>query len=681
MSQYPGMKAVIEAGGKRATRQDTAERIVGKSQGFQQVQETLEDVEVLPMPPVPPSAPTVTDVIPKRRAVSIEWEVPARELGVHTAVVRVTRVSDGSITVLRVRAQDGGLWVNDLRVEDHTVELMYEDRWGRVSPWTDPVHASPLPTITDQISSELEIAAGQIVPYLPADPDTPSPFTTPSLFAEGLFDLTKMAALQRLNVLPFGRSIYAGYKLTSSTQKGTPFTPHALLNAGWSLFDAGADRLLQQSSSTVLPSQLTPFDWMALPADPQYVFASRVRNPAGGPAQVRVVVELSLDGSTVSQTVNGPTLVLNPDDIERPTFLAFARGAATWMRFRYEVLTASGTVRWNRNQLTPATGRSLASITEAPTFSLPIFAQDGISSRLLTTWDLTATRGVIGNLTVESAKMLNVSIEKLTAGMLEVQMDLISGGRIVWDGGELYDGGMELTDVAEGSNLTPNVGRASKITSPASGSAPTPWAAINFFKNDALDTRGISVWADGVNNGARDGVIKLIATNGNQDPDGVNTAAVSLSSSEAGGQGGRVRIWQDLFVSRDENIGKYLRVVGQVNATGDKEHGFGGPLRTSGDLRVSGLIEIPAGTRGPNYRPTFADGLTLPPGDTAFINVAAFSTSEVLWLIYVKEEGGSGRFQGGNTAGFLTNVGENGGIGLSARGGSATSFRIRGIGR
>lgn len=573
MSRYPGMKKLIRAGGRQALEQRTADELVAKSQGFQEAQDQLASVESYVQPPDDPPAPVITGVIPRMRAVFVEWSPALPSLHIETVQVLVTRVSDGATRLELVREADQGIRIADLTPEDHTVETRNEDRWGRVSVWTAPATFEPLPTAADQISADLEIAAGQIVPYLPTDPTTPSPFDTPELFTEGLFDLTHMAAVQRLNVLPFGRSLYGNYKAVASDNvRGSLFAPFFQTPDGtWSFADEddGTHRLLQHNAGATVPSYLTPFQYAPLPADQQYIFAARVRNPGVVARVVSVTVQLSPDGSTAGPEVSSPQVSIPGGGVEYTVFVGFARGANTHMRFRYGLHTASGGVRWTKNQLVPADGRDLATITEAPVYSMPVLGVDGLNARLISTMDIAAVRGVFQDLSVESAKMAGLVVDKLEAGSLDVDIDLVVGGVVNAGGTVISHTGLEIDDGAKTFGAFPSEGRADWITPPDTNTLPAPYAGIGFASTGGgvNDQRGVIIAAVGeAGAGGVEGRIRLHASSGNTAELGLESVGIiDLFSDED--TGGFVNIKEDLNVTRDIMATRYLQAGQRMRPT------------------------------------------------------------------------------------------------------------------
>lgn len=589
-----------------ATSNPVARRIINQTtlpQKVQQVEKSLEDADIPTDDGNPPSPPQNVDASEWPRALSVRWDEPVDlEYVVSTRVVLFK--AGVQVRESLVRAQDSSVWLDGLDLTAYEIDVSFIDRWGHESSTTTVGPYTPEPTVADQISESVTVAAGQIVPNLGGDP---SQFTDPDLFAEGVIELSAQAAAGRSNVLTHGTSLFDGFKLPSQTTvPGVPFTPSSISN-GTVTFTDLPDGRWANWDNTIQPATFYPFAPQQFPGDTKYVAAIRVRNGGSAPVSCSVRVKVGTDATVAAQTLSGASQSIPADNQERTLFVAFDRGANTHHQIGLHTTTINTALRVSRLQLAPIPpDRNLNTVTEAPPFAMPILSADGISARLLTAWDVVAGRAIIedatidnaliSNLAVTSAKVDEMSVTKLTAGFLDVTMDLILGGSITWDGGQLNDFGVELSDVAEGSSAPPNAGRASKITSPATGSNPTPWGALNFFSNDSTPSRGVSIWADGGAATNRVGQVKIVATNGSQN-EGANTSARIVLRSVNNGLA-RIDIDSDTYFS------------GSIDVTGGGAFGgaltTGGTFRATGDADFRGVLEHSPSGDGPRIKPTVA---------------------------------------------------------------------------
>ena len=243
-----------------------------------------------------------------------------------------------------------------------------------------------------------------------------------------------------------------------------------------------------------------------------------------------------------------------------------------------------------------------------------------VVARAMAVQDAAALNLWVANAAIQSAKIASVQADKIDTGILFAAVSISSTGKISAAGATMDSGGISLAEVAS-QNSPPNVGPGSKI----SNAGVNKWVGLQAFNAaPAVARRGWGLWADGVNGGSLDGAIRLICTNGNQDPASVFSATLYMESASVAGEAGSValgydaRVVRNLAVGTDLNVGRNINIVGsftgQTTFAGRVSANLGmdvaaGLTITNGDFQLAPN----AGRRVHQYEQT----LTIPAGGYA----------------------------------------------------------------
>jgi hypothetical protein len=143
---------------------------------------------------------------------------------------------------------------------------------------------------------------------------------------------------------------------------------------------------------------------------------------------------------------------------------------------------------------------------------------------------------------IQNAKIAELSADKISSGTIEAQtITLGAGGTLVSGGAVLHEDGIRLPEVSDLELAYPSdSGGHDWITGPNGGNAPTPYAGMTFYNQNAVDLRrGMLLSADG-NNINKRGTIMLRATDGAQNIAATGTTYIEIESNVpgVGGLGG-----------------------------------------------------------------------------------------------------------------------------------------------
>lgn len=130
---------------------------------------------------------------------------------------------------------------------------------------------------------------------------------------------------------------------------------------------------------------------------------------------------------------------------------------------------------------------------------------------------------------IESAKIKEVVADKIAAGIISAAIGISSGGYISAGGARLDSLGVRLTVVANYTS-PPNVAVGSKLTP----FLLAPFVALQFYDQNSAASRGASLWADGRVVEGKDGAVRLVATDGSQNPGASTSATVQVVSAKPG---------------------------------------------------------------------------------------------------------------------------------------------------
>lgn len=185
----------------------------------------------------------------------------------------------------------------------------------------------------------------------------------------------------------------------------------------------------------------------------------------------------------------------------------------------------------------------------------------------------------VANAAIGSAKIASVVADKISAGILTADIAISTGGRVSAAGATMDDSGISLTSTSSSASFA-SQDTGSKITA-----GSPPWAALGFFSNTVAPFyRGMNVHANGVAGTSRHGLIRLAATDGNEDNSLVRTAVLTVESSDAGGL---ISVKEDLSVNRH-----ITAQTGNIKTTQGNIQAGGRMLSTSN----SGVVNLPSGT-------------------------------------------------------------------------------------
>lgn len=202
-----------------------------------------------------------------------------------------------------------------------------------------------------------------------------------------------------------------------------------------------------------------------------------------------------------------------------------------------------------------------------------------IQARSMVSMDAAAINLWVQNGAIENAKIKNLGADKIAAGVLSVDVELNTGGRIKIKGSGYLDvvtgnpeeqqlvissSGMAMGGLAKGAAAFPHTSPASWITSLGDNQAPSPPTGIGFFRSEGSPAvRGLKIVAQGVAGTARQGLLRLLANPGSSNESDPDNAGIDIRSGVGGGV---VALLRDASAERDFSVGRDLSVLGKLTA-------------------------------------------------------------------------------------------------------------------
>ena len=499
-----------------ATSNPVARRIINQTalpDRLKAVESGLDDVGGVTDDGIPPDPPSGTGVQPMPRALAVTWAMPATNQHVVTTKIVLTATGETTKTLLN-RVDDLYLYIGGLVLKSYTVTISFIDRWGHESSDVVIGAFTPGQNVADQIGSAIQVAAGNIVPYLPDDPNTSSTITNPAVFAEKMFTWTQMAGTaDDQNRLPAGMSLFDNYK-NATTQ--TSVVARALPNgwhgyntmgegvSGWLIEELNKERQLRIDFATFSPGTWF-FPWTPqtpLPTGNKFIWSGDWHVPATSTSAVTVRMRMNVyppTGTVGQVTHESSDVVINPGETKR-IFVRWAKTTAEqdgtltrWEpNFYFTGPTTGATVYCNRFALTRyPDGEDLNAITTAPKFTLPVLAAEVVSARMIAGLDINATNAIFANAAIDSAKINTLTANKIVAGTMNATISIGTSGTISTDGAIMSKTGLQLPTQAAEVTAKPHQNTYDWIK-PASARH-----GMGFFKEEAQWREGILLVAQG----------------------------------------------------------------------------------------------------------------------------------------------------------------------------------------
>ncbi|MDP9437692.1 MAG: hypothetical protein M3P49_02950 [Actinomycetota bacterium] len=534
MSRYPGVDALIEAGGRRSTRQDFADRITTKSTQVQDAQEALADNGIVPNTQLAPSPPTGIFIKARNRGMDIAWDAPPAADHVAVTEVMLVRVGDNTTTIHKFEPKLLAGSINGLNPVDYDVTLQHRNKFGAVSGFTAPaIRITPTPTIAEQISADIQIAATQITGQL-GQAQVPT-ITDPSKLAEEV--VKGIAAVANRNVLPLPESRFDSYPLGDWAAVGPKQHAYGAATTEAQITADGAGRRwLRQNVGAVSGATSTAVGsgWMHPFGIGRYdvvagdwgIFSVRTLNPTGTDVNVRVCANFYDANKNSVGNALGPIVTTPASSGARIFFKTQAPTGTAHVRVFTEITTQNVGLNFNDFQL-----EKVASTATTPSaFATPAMFTGAIGANIIGALDLLAVRAILGNATIESAKVVSIAAEKFVGGIISGQeFVLATGGRFRTsnNGTRIDDGGITLAHGADFNIAATTIDK--KISSLADR------AAVAFYHDTTTGFRGVVARSDGGNTDTTRGAISLHATYAGV-LDAASTARIELLSTSANGE-------------------------------------------------------------------------------------------------------------------------------------------------
>lgn len=567
----------------------------------QQAKEAIEGADLVTDDGIPPQTPTGVEVEPIFRGLHVWWSGSPDADYVQKTIVSVTKVSNSLSRNYTVAAPGVQIDVLDLDLTEYRITVTHRDRWGRLSTPSAAITATPRPSVADEIAAELEISAERITGILPSA--QLSRITDPAKFAEAVVRSSALAAAQRPNILSWDYAELENYA------EGDTLPYRTLGNGNTATIIASYGKKWIDHTRT-LDSTQAHFSPDARYIDRTegeagfYIYSVQCKNDSPSDTSIRLVTQQAPTERTtaavaaVTGNVNtlGDYFTVGSGETRR-VFVKFYYDPATlpYGRFLHQIETPGNEVWYGRMMLQKCTSPAE---NEPGAYVPPAMSAGIISSRLLATWDLAAVNAVMGDATITSAKIRELSADKITSGAIQTaSLDLIGTGKLRAGGGRtVLDGqGLKLTAINSAAIERPTENVAYKITS-----VQNAQSAFWFF--DTANLRGIVLRADG-DPGGTDARMHLQTTR-NGDTTMNSSCRVLLDSFGSGF--GTVYIGSDLSVDRNLAAGGYIEAVGGLSA-------YGGFTFRSGTLNMLSGSQFSA--------PVFTDSFQVAPGT----NPATFS--------------------------------------------------------
>lgn len=533
---------------------------------------------------VAPAAPTGVTTKVFARDVSFSWDTPPGTD--HVATTRVEVYNTGTATlVAEGSTSDVYLPIRDLGKDTtYDATLWHEDLWGRDSAPSASVTFTTGATAADEITTSTLAFGGDIANLLNA-PELAA-ISDPGKLAERVVTEAALAQTDRPNLAP--------YDVASAEPWATGTTPDNVgyVHAGSTYtveVDSTGRKTMQWAASSDIAEEATVSRYDGdyfFPQDGQaYFYTARVKNV--GTTTVDANVRLREKDTAAGTTVNTSSayVTLAPGDTKTLSveFVPDASADNVLLHVNTMNIDANGfSLYTDEFMVQEAAGKDAPSAYKPPGITTGV-----VSAELVSAWDINAVRAVIGDATMEQAKMaeasigdlqldratankiavldgdiVNLTATKITTGTIDAEViTLASGGllRSANNDARFSASGMSLR--ASGSMLggTPSSDIERKI------SVLGEWAGLAFFDSATDDYRGIGLRADGIGGDPKTGQIGIVATSNGTISN--KAAELRVISSSFYGDDGGVSVSRHLYVVDNIDADGNINAAGNINAS------------------------------------------------------------------------------------------------------------------
>lgn len=371
-------------------------------------------------PPIKPPAPTLT---PFLGALLVVWEVPPNLDRVAKTVVEF-RPPTGPVILAEENEGNVSLTQVDLEVVEYDVRIYHEDHWGRKSPWSDYVSATPLETAQYKIdlakAQQLNTLSG-LMPAINTD------LIDGEEFAEGVIRQATLAQPDASNTLPLLEVDFQQWENgmvwpPPDTPKGSA-TPYVVPTAGNGVTASVEDKnglnwltISRSVASTGVLYQPFQFKPHGTIGTAEYIYSVYVQAVAG--TQVALTVQAASDATGTGQIALANTgyqsIPAGANGVR--LFVKFANDPTrpyTAMRILLQNPNTSASI--TKMQLEPSYGKS-----EPSPWTPGMISTGVVNARMLMALDVTAVNGIFKNGVFDTALIADAAITNAKIGDLQV---------------------------------------------------------------------------------------------------------------------------------------------------------------------------------------------------------------------------------------------------------------------
>lgn len=585
-------------------------------------QTRLDNADIAEDDGIPPTEPQGVNVFVFGSNITVTWNLPPQTDYVKYTYIRFVNPA----TVQEVdKLSTTDIYLDYIKLESNTTYeayVQFQDRWNRLSAESVGFTFTTGVSVADQID-ESTLAFGRDVADILNAPELAA-ISDPGKLANKVVKEAALSMSGKPNLLSYDVASVDPFEvgttnlpnasgLTGGTVEVVEFEEQQTIE--WHLLSA-SDAL---GTNFLFNRYLGP-PLVGGKNGEEYIVSCTVKCRGGKAVNARLVYRQK-DINDVQYVVTGADVNLQPGE-EKTIYVLFDYSSAHTDDNRIQIDIDSelgdGFLTYlNHFMLQRADGKGEPGAYKPPGISTGV-----VSARLLTAWDLAATRAIIGDATIETALIANAAIgdaqiDRATANKLQVRSaDIVSltassltSGTIdaqtitLGTGGVLASANNETTFTSSGIQLVPSAtsltGSNPSAEAERSISVAGGWSAMAFFEGNAY--RGLGIRADGEGDGIPSGYISLIATqnsfmtkraatirlvpNGNALNEGVvsmtenlnvtrSIAAANINATEAFYCGGFFNGGGNIFTTGGDIFTNNGRVYGERVGFDDLENAF-----------------------------------------------------------------------------------------------------------